>query len=96
MRINLVPQRRGDEISIIKSGDVLTINGAAFDFSVIPDGATLPAEAVDCEFIAGAVERIAGVLHLTIILPVGASPSAAAAFPAPIINPIDGLLELPQ
>jgi hypothetical protein len=31
--------------------DTLTINGIAYDFSVIPDGATLPASAVGCEYI---------------------------------------------
>lgn len=96
MRITFSPQRRNDALAVGKLGDAITINGEVFDFSVIPDGATLPAEAVDCEFITGAVERIAGALHLSILLPIGANPSPAAAFPAPLINPPDGPLELPQ
>lgn len=96
MNITLSPQRRDDTIVASKSGDTLTINGIAYDFSVIPDGATLPASAVDCEYITWNVERINGVLHISLILPHGPNPSQAVAFPAPIINPADGVLELPQ
>lgn len=95
MRINLSPQRRDDVLSVIKSGDILTINGEAFDFSVIPDGAELPAEGVACEFVAGSVTRIDGVLNVTLILPHGANPSQEVAFPATLINPPDGPLALP-
>ena len=96
MKITLNPQRRGDTLTAAKSGETLTINGVAYDFSVIPEGATLPASAVDCEYINGDVERINSVLHISIILPHGPNPSQAVAFPAPIINPADGVLELPQ
>jgi hypothetical protein len=96
MRITLSPQRRTDTLIISKQGDTLTINGAAFDFSVIPDGATLPASAVDCDYLTGNIERIAGVLHLSLILPTGPDATQAANFPAPIINPANGVLELPQ
>lgn len=96
MHITLIPQRRDDTLTVSKSGDTLTINGTPFDFSVIPDGATLPASAVDCEFITGNIERINGVLQISLILPHGPNPSQAVAFPAPLINPLDGVLELPQ
>lgn len=96
MKINLSPQRRDDTLSIKKRGDTLIINGTAYDFSVVPDGATLPKDATDCEWLASDVERIDGVLHLTLLLPHGASASEAARFPQPIINPADGVLELPQ
>ena len=96
MHITLFPQRRDNTLIVSKQGDTLTINGIAYDFSAIPDGATLPASAVDCEYIAGNIERINGVLHLSLILPHGPNPSQEVAFPAPIINPPDGVLELPQ
>ena len=96
MRITLFPQRRADTLTVSKAGDTLTINGIAYDFNVIPDGATLPASAVDCDYLTGDIERIAGVLHLTLILPTGPNASQAANFPAPIINPANGLLELPK
>lgn len=96
MNITITPQRRDDTLAVSKSGDTLTVNGITYDFSVIPDGATLPASAVDCEFITGNIERINGILHLSLTLPHGPNPSQAVAFPAPIINPPDGVLELPQ
>ena len=96
MEINLSPQRRDDTLTVIKQGDTLTINGTAYDFTDLPDGGTLPAEAVDSEFVVGNVERIDGVLHLTLLLPHGADASEAARFPQPIINPADGQLELPK
>lgn len=96
MKIALSPKWSDRTMIVSKSGDALTINGAEFDFSGIPDGATLPADAVDCEFIAGDVERIGGELHLTLLLPHGSNPSHAVAFPTPIANPPDGQLELPK
>ena len=96
MHITLIPQRRDESLTVSKADDTLTINGIAYDFSVIPDGATIPASAVDCEFITGNIERINGVLQISLILPHGPNPSQAVAFPAPIINPPDGVLELPQ
>jgi hypothetical protein len=96
MNITLSPQRRDDTLTVTKQDNTLTINGTAYDFSVIPDGATLPKDATDCAWLASDVERIDGVLHLTLLLPHGANASQAARFPQPIINPADGVLELPQ
>jgi len=96
MHITLSPQRRDDNLTVIKQGDTLTINGTAYDFSVIPEGGTLPKDATDCAWLASDVTRIDGVLHLKIILPNAVSASEAARFPQPIVNPADGELELPK
>ena len=96
MKITLSPQRRDDTLEVTKSGDTQTINGTAYDFSVVPEGATLPRGAVDCIWLVSDVERIDGVLHLTLILPHGAGASYAARFPNPLLDPADGILELPQ
>ena len=96
MKITLSPQRRDDTLEVIKAGDTLTINGVDYDFSVVTEGATLPRDAVDCAWLASDVERIDGVLHLTLILPHGAEASYAARFPTPLLDHADGLLELPQ
>ncbi|RVE86485.1 hypothetical protein [Sinorhizobium meliloti] len=95
MKVGLSPQRRDDALEVVKAGDTLTFNGAPFDFSALPDGAAIPAGEIPCDWIAGPVERIAGELHLTLILPHGPSPSQAVAFPAPLVNPPDGLVALP-
>lgn len=96
MKITLSPQRRDDTLEVIKAGDTLTINDVDYDFSVVPEGANLPKGAVDCTWLASDVERVEGVLHLTLILPHGAGASYAARFPTPLLDPADGLLELPQ
>ena len=96
MKINLSPQRRDDTLAVTKQGDTLTINGTEYDFSQLPDGGTLPAEAVDCEFVIGAVDRVNGELELTLLLPHGANASESARFPQPIITPADGEVELPK
>ena len=96
MKITLSPQRRDDTLTVIKQGDTLTINGTAYDFSQLPDGGTLPADAVNCEYVINSVDRVNGELELTLLLPHGANASEAARFPEPIINPADGELELPK
>ena len=96
MRIDLTPQRHDGALTVSKSGDILTINGEAYDFSSLPDGATIPAGVVPCDWIAGPVNRIDGDLHLTLILPHGPKPTPEQAFPQPIINPADGVIALPQ
>ena len=96
MKITFSPQRRDNTLAVVKQGDILTINGTAYDFSQLPDGGTLPADAVDSEFVIGTVDRVDGELELTLLLPHGANASEAARFPEPIINPADGEVELPK
>lgn len=96
MHITLIPQRRDDTLVVSKSGDTLTINGTAYDFSVVTEGATLPASATDCPFLIGEITRTEGVIYLSLIFPTGNNATPAANFPAPLINPADGALELPK
>ena len=95
MHIKLSPMRHDTPLSLERAGDVLTINGTAFDFSPLEDGATLPREAVDCEWLASDVERIDGALNLTLRLPHGPNAPHETRFPAPIIDPPDGPVALP-
>lgn len=95
MNINLSPQVRSDSLEVLKAADKLTINGEVFDFTPLPDGATLPAAAVACEFIIGDVRREGGDLQLTLLLPIGWDAPESCAFPAPILNPADGRVPLP-
>jgi len=96
MKITLSPQRRDDNLAVIKNGDTLTINGVEYDFSKLPDGGTLPNEAIECEWIISDVDRIDGEIELTLLMPNGANASENARFPKPIINHPDGQLELPK
>ena len=96
MKILLSPQRRDDTLTLSKSGDALTVNGVTYDFTPLPDGATLPREAIDCEWIVSDVNRINGEIELTILLPHGANASHEARFPEPIIKNDDGQVVLPE
>ena len=95
MKLIFSPQRRDDVLTVSKSGDALTINGVPYDFSQLPNGATLPKEAIDCEWIVSDVNRINGEIELTILLPHGANASHEARFPEPIIKNDDGQVVLP-
>lgn len=94
MRVSFSPQRRDDVLEVTKQGGVLTINGTAFDFTDLPDGATLPREAIDCEWLSSDVARVDGEISLTLILPHGPNPSQSVAFPEPLVNPADGALPI--
>ncbi len=95
MYITMSPIRRDETLAASLVGDVLTLNGVEFDFGPLPEGATLPAEAIDSEWIVGDVSRIDGVLHLTVRLPHGPNPSQAVAFPEPVTVTEDGPIALP-
>jgi hypothetical protein len=95
MIINLTPQRRDDTLTVVKAGDILTINGEVFDFTQVPNGGLLPKNAVTCDWIVDDIKRISGELELTLILPNGPEASEAARFPQPLINVLDGEVQLP-
>ncbi|WP_209427529.1 DUF4376 domain-containing protein [Pararhodobacter sp. SW119] len=95
MRIAFSPIRRDGTLSLERAGDTLLLNGTAFDFAPLPEGAMLPPEAMDGDWFAGPVERIAGVLHLALFLPHGRDAAEAARFPAPITVAVDGPIALP-
>ena len=95
MRISFSPHRRDYTLEVHKQGDVLTINAEAFDFSDLPNGATIPDGTVPCPWIVGPVERINGGVSLTLLLPHGPNPSQAVAFPETLVNPANGKLAIP-
>ena len=97
MKISFVPQRRDDQLVVEQvASDVLRIDGELFNFSDLPDGATIPAGTVPCAWIDGPIERVAGEVSLTLRLPVGPSPSLAVAFPEPITVTEPGPIALPH
>lgn len=94
MIITLAPQRLDVTLTVLVAGDALTINGEVFDFTPLPEGATLPADAVDSIYIVGPVERISGEITLTLLLPYAATPNHVET-PAPIHVTGDGPITLP-
>lgn len=95
MNLHFTPMRRDTRLDLTKSGDTLILNGAAFDLSGIPDGATLPRAAVTCDWLASDIERVGGELHLTLILPHGADAPQETLFPRPITVTADGPITVP-
>ena len=98
MKFNLIlsPQRREDTLEVVKDGSKLIINGTEYDFTPLEDGSTLPAEAVDCEFILGEISRAGDTITITVILPNTAEASEEARFPKPILISKNGKVALPQ
>ena len=95
MKINLSPQVRTDALVVTKFGDALTIKGVVYDFAPLTEGSTLPAEAIECEYIVGEVKRGDGEIELTLLLPITRDASEAAKYPEPITMTIDGEVVLP-
>lgn len=96
MIIKLSPQRRDDTMSAVKLGDVLVVNGKAFDFSGVHEGDLLPNSAIDSPWFSGDVERIGGGLVLTLYLPNPINYSYEQAFPQPLLNVPDGRVAFPR
>lgn len=92
MIIKQEPRRSNSSLVVNKVGDMLTINDVDYDFSVIPDGATLPNDGIDCEWVSGDIHRINGEIEITLIVPHGPSPTQEQAFPQDIVNPDDGVI----
>lgn len=88
--------RRDDTLTLSKSGDTITINSDSFDFSTLPDGATIDALNIPCEFIVDKVERVSNTINITIILPHGSNPNSNVAFPTSIDVTVDGPITLPE
>lgn len=95
MKIKLSPVRGDEQITLSKLGDVLTINGEEYDFSPIPEGATLPNTAVSCKWVVSDIERVGGELSLTLMLPHGSDAPEETRFPISIITTEDGPIHLP-
>lgn len=95
MKINLSPVRADQPITVERQGDSLIIDGEVFDFSVIPEGAVLPASAISSPHFLDTVTRVDGVLELTLRLPHGATCPPETCSPVPIVDPANGLVPLP-
>jgi hypothetical protein len=90
MIIKLSPQRRDDTIEVYKDGDKLTINGKEYDFTQLPDGATLLNDAIDCEWIISDVSRQSGKIELTLLFPHEKDAPYEKRFPEPLVGPENG------
>lgn len=95
MKISFSPIRQDTDIRLERQGEVLLINGEAFDFGALPEGAELPVSAIASPWFAGPVRRCGGCLHLHVVLPHGADADAKWLFPDAVSQDCDGLVPLP-
>jgi len=96
MIIRLSPQRRNETLKLEKDGDAIIINGERFDFHNLEEGARIERGDIESEYICGSVSKIKGKVHLTVILPHGKNASRERRFPDLIIDPPDGVIDLPE
>ncbi|MBL8560906.1 MAG: hypothetical protein JNN06_01380 [Gemmobacter sp.] len=94
MIITFSPVRSDATLSLSREGDSLTINGIAFDFSGVTEGATLPVDAVACEAVVAPVTRSDGSIRVSLLLPHAADAPEAVRFPGPLAL-IDGPADAP-
>lgn len=95
MKINLSPVRMDRRLVASVDGEVLTVNGTAYDFGPLAEGGTLPRAAVGCDLLASDVTRVGDHITLTLILPHGSDAPEAALFPQPITVTQSGPILLP-
>ncbi|WP_286088892.1 tail fiber assembly protein [Pseudomonas sp. MWU13-3659] len=95
MRIKLLPIMSSARLVVFRDGDELQINGQRYDFSRVTEGATLPGTAIAEACVFGPVERIGGVLDVTLLLPHADDAPESVRFPVDIINPSNGVVHLP-
>lgn len=95
MKIILSPVRMEEALAVTRQGDTLAVNGEAFDFSPLTEGATLPREAIKSDWFCGPVERTGGELVVTLRLPHGANAPESTRFPQPLYMTADGAVPLP-
>ncbi|KPD10859.1 hypothetical protein [Phaeobacter sp. 11ANDIMAR09] len=95
MHITFTPMRLDEELTLEKQGDVLIINGEAFDFTPLPEGHILPRAAVVSDWLVSDVTRVSGVVQMTLILPHGAQAPRETLFPVPLLVTGDGPVKLP-
>lgn len=95
MRIDLSPTRSDSPLAVHRTGEVISINGLAYDLAPLPEGATLPVVALACPALVADVTRAGGVLRLTLALPHGLDAPEHIRFPAPLDPAPEGPVDLP-
>jgi hypothetical protein len=93
--ITLSPIRLDADLTLARAGTALVVNGARLDFADLAPGESRPAEAWDCDLLAGPVTREGDKIRLTLLLPHGAEAPQAVLHPAPLTLDRDGPAPLP-
>lgn len=98
MQITITPVRAapdGAPIQVTKSGDTLLLDGEEFDFSALPDGATLLADDIPSDYIVGDVQRVNGEITLKLISYYGPNAPETSKIEDVLDVQDDGDIEMP-
>lgn len=95
MYITFSPVRSDTPRTLVRHGDTLSVDGETFDFGFLQEGDVLPRAAVTGDWLGSDIERKAGSLHLTVVLPHGMHAPDETLFPDPRHLTGDGPVELP-
>ena len=71
MILDFTSVRMDQPLAIEVHGDVLKLNGASLDFSLLPEGGVLPWDAIDSPWIGSGATRKNGQVRVTVVLPCG-------------------------
>jgi len=77
MPITFDPSNDPATYAVSLNGDILTINGVAYDLGALAEGEALPADAIACPGFLGATRGELGVLQVTVAQGVGLLPPVA-------------------
>lgn len=95
MLITFSPVRRDETLSLVRTGDSLTINGTSYDFSDLAEGDALLPEALGTGWCAGPVQRREGRIHVHVCLPHGPDAPVETRHPTPVLCEDDGPVPVP-
>lgn len=95
MIINFSPVRMDEELLVDVEGDIIMVNGVEFDFSPLPEGATLPSDAINSDWFVNEVTRVDGQLIVTLKLPHGPNAPESTRFSQPFVVTEDGSVDIP-
>lgn len=95
MQIIFSPSRREQQLQLEKEGDVITINGTAYDFSHVAEGEEHQVPDEEAPWFSGPVSRKEGMLIVRLVLPHGANAPQDTRFPQPLIQIEDGPVAVP-
>lgn len=86
-RIALSPKFSEAMLRLEKSGNMLKLNGTPCHFETLnDDDDEIPSDAINCDWILGAIKKIDGIINLTIIMPYSNSEAPEyVRFPEPIM-----------
>lgn len=95
MQITFSPMRQEARLTLERQGDILVVNGAAYDFADLAEGASETPASTEHAVFASPVTRRDGRLRMTLILSYGPDAPRATLFPDRLTADRGGPLPVP-